>query len=109
MTDPLKNMKVLIPMIRKVMPQIIAHDIVGVQPMNLMPPKWKRTASYSEHVPDGYVVVDANKEISVWIEEQALHMWKHGELSKLDILRPGLYDRYIISEELLTWLTLRWS
>lgn len=106
MTDPLKNMKVLIPMIRKVMPQIIAQDIVGVQPMNLMPPKWRRTASYSEHVPDGYVVVDANREISAWIEEQALHMWKHAELQQLT---PGLYDRYIISEELLTWLALRWA
>ena len=106
MTDTLKNIKVLLPMIRKVMPQIIAHDIVGVQPMNLMPPKWKHTASYSEHVPDGYVVIDANREISAWIEEQALHMWKHAELQQLT---PGLYDRYIISEELLTWLALRWA
>jgi hypothetical protein len=106
MTDPLKNIKVLLPMIRKVMPQIIAQDIVGVQPMNMNFPKWRQLSAYSETVPDGYVVVDADREISAWIEEQALHMWKHGELKQL---APGFHDRYIISEELLTWLTLRWS
>jgi hypothetical protein len=110
MSDTLKNMKILLPMIRNLMPKVIAQEIVGVQPMDFpKDPKWKVVTEYVETVPDGYVVVDANKEISVWIEEQALHMWKHGELSKLDILRPGFYDRYIISEELLSWLTLRWS
>ena len=106
MSDTLKNMKILLPMIRKVMPAIIAHDIVGVQPINLTPPKWKPVPVYSEPIPDGYVVIDANREISAWIEEQALHMWKHAELQQLT---PGFFDRYIISEELLAWLTLRWS
>ena len=90
------------------MPKVIAQDIVGVQPMGIEIPKWKSVPVY-EPVPDGYVVIDANREISTWIEEQALYMWKHGELQTLDILRRGFYDRYIISEELLSWLTLRWS
>ena len=102
MTDTLKNMKVLIPMIRKVMPSVIAHDIVGVQPLGKIP-RWGQVHEYSETVPDGYVVIDADREISAWIEEQALHMWKHGNLSSI------FHDRYIISEELLVWLTLRWS
>ena len=54
---------------------------------------------------DGYVVIDANKEISDWIETHPIHMWKHGELKNY----TGFYDRYIISEQLLMWLKLRWS
>ena len=88
------------------MPKVIAQDIVGVQPMGIEIPKWKSVSVYSEPIPDGYVVIDANREISAWIEEQALYMWKHAELQQLT---PGFYDRYIISEELLSWLTLRWS
>lgn len=106
MTDPLKNMNILLPMIRKVMPKIIAQDIVGVQPMNLNPPKWTSITEHNEIIPKGYVVVDVNREVSAWIEEQALCMWKHGELKTV---MAGFYDRYIISEELLSWLILRWA
>jgi hypothetical protein len=106
MTDPLKNPMIMIPMIRKILPKLIAQDIVGVQPMDLTPPKWVTVTNHNETVPEGYVVVDVNREVSHWIEQQALYMWKHGELKAT---RPGFWDRYIISEELLTWLSLRWS
>lgn len=102
MTDP----KLIIPMLRKVLPGIIAQDIVGVQPMNLNPPKWTIITEHNEIIPKGYVVVDANREISYWIEKQELYMWKHGELKTV---MQSFYDRYIISEELLSRLTLRWS
>ena len=49
MTDPLKDMKILLPMIRKVMPTVIAQEIVGVQPMGPIV-KWERASNYS-HLP----------------------------------------------------------
>ena len=52
MTDTLKNMKILLPMIRNLMPKVIAQDIVGVQPMGIEIPKWKSVPVY-EPVPDG--------------------------------------------------------
>ena len=106
MTDPLKDPKIMIPMIRKVLPKLIAQDIVGVQPMDLNPPKWVTVANHNETVPDGYVVIDVNREVSYWIEQQAIYMWKHGELKAIS---SAFWDRYIISEELLTWLSVRWS
>ena len=106
MTDPLKDMKILIPMIRKLHPQIVAQDIVGVQPMNLAPPKWERARDNPRlPIPDGYIHINVNREIAQWIESQPLHQWKHGELGRL----AGFYDSFIVSEELLAWLILRWS
>ena len=106
MTDTLKNMKILLPMIRKVMPSVIAQDIVGVQPMDLTPPKWERASDHSHlAIPDGYIHINVNREIAQWIEEQPLDQWKHGELGRL----AGFYDSFIVSEQLLSWLILRWS
>ena len=102
MTDP----KILIPLIRKHLHTTIAQDIVSVQPMNLIPQtKWQVLTEYNLPLPKGYLTIDVKKEISDWIEQQPLHMWKHGEPGVM----LGYYSRYIISEELLTWLTLRWT
>lgn len=102
--------KVLIPIIRNMMPTLLAEDIVGVQPMSIdLPlkkmPKYREPAEYNERVPQGYLVIDANKEVSQWIEEQPVYHWKHGQLEQL----TGFWDRYIISEKLYTWLKLRWQ
>lgn len=42
----------------------------------------------------------------MWLLEQPVHMWKHAE--EIEDCHM-FYDRYIISEDLLTWMTLRWS
>ncbi len=102
--------KVLIPIIRNMMPTLLAEDIVGVQPMSIdLPlkkmPKYREPAEYNEQVPRGYLVIDVDREISQWIEEQPIYHWKHGELTNV----PGFWDRYIISEQLFTWLKLRWQ
>ena len=105
MSDTLKNMKILLPMIRKLHPQIVAQDIVGVQPMGEIA-KWERASNYSHlPIPDGYTHINVNREIAQWIEEQPLYQWRHGELGRL----AGFYDSFIVSEELLSWLTLRWA
>ncbi len=46
MTDTLKNIKVLLPMIRQVMPNIMAQQIVGVQPMGAAGMLFNRDQSY---------------------------------------------------------------
>jgi hypothetical protein len=55
--------------------------------------------------PKGYLTVDVDFEISKWIEEQPLYMWKHGDVPAYAANK----DRYTISEELYTWLTVRWT
>ena len=105
MTDVLKQAKILIPMIRQLTPQVVAQDIVGVQPMGPIA-KWARARDYSHlPIPDGYIHINVNREIAQWIEEQPLDQWKHGELGRL----AGFYDSFIVSEQLLSWLILRWS
>ena len=117
-----KMKSVLLPVIKNLDPTILANDIVGVQPMTgnvgqafSLNMKKLKTPSYFvieeslddfPHVPDGHVVIDADVIVGPWIEEQPIHMWK-----QVDGYNSGLSarDRYIISEELLTWLHMRWS
>lgn len=99
------NPKILLPIIRKHMPTLIAQNIVGVQPMNLTLPRYQIVSDSNTPVPNGYIKIDVRKEISDWIEQQPIYMWKHGEPGVM----VGFYNRYIISEELLSWLILRWA
>ena len=101
---------ILIPMIRKVMPTVIAQDIVGVQPMTM--PKYldkvlvvDQTIDKLPAPPEGHLTVDVDWEVAKWIESQPIHMWKYGDVPAYSASR----ERYTISEQLYTWLTLRWS
>lgn len=55
-----------------------------------------------KNVPTNHHVVIVNDTIRNWITDQPIHMWKY--IDELDTY----YDYYIISDELLTWLTVRW-
>lgn len=55
--------------------------------------------------PKGYLTVDVTIEVSQWIEQQPLYMWKHGDVPAYS----GAMDRYTISEQLYAWLALRWQ
>lgn len=100
---------ILIPMIRKVLPTIIAQDIVGVQPMVLpkkltyevMEDGWEKTA------PHGHTAIMTNVEIAHWIEKQPAHMWKYIDIEN-DGKTYALNNYFFVSNELLTWLKLRW-
>jgi hypothetical protein len=101
-------------MIRKLMPTMIAHQIVGVQPMtgptgsifNNGIQKFERldidVYGNGIPVPDGYCVVDVNHQVCEWIREQPIHLWK--DIDRVSYLR----DRFVISEGLYTALALRW-
>lgn len=90
------------------MPTLIAQDIVGVQPMtnifNMV--LYKQPAEYVETVPQGFLVLDAMDTVADWIETQSVERWSYGTNSN------GLdfgYRRYIIAEELYTWISVKWS
>lgn len=102
--------KVLIPVIRKHLPTILAEEIAGVQPM--VPPKmlsyevleeeWQKTC------PRGHTAIQTNVEIGHWIEQQPIHMWKYIDLEK-EGRTFALNTYFFVSNELLTWLRMRWQ
>lgn len=112
-----------IPMLRKILPLTIAKDIAGVQPMTAMNSVFTvRNGKVSFHnfiivenqnecvlydTPEcTHYAVDVKPAVETWIKEQPIHMWKHAEeIEDCHIF----YSRYIISEELLSWMTLRWT
>ena len=103
-TSETKNL--LIPMIRKVMPKIIAQDIVGVQPM--IKPKMlpKFIVLDVQDVPDGHYALEVDFEVQHWIAQQPVHMWKYfdgPEDMRID------RHRYLVSEQLYNWMLMRWS
>lgn len=55
--------------------------------------------------PTGDRVVDVGGDISRWIQEQPIHLWKP-EYAR-DI--PVFCDRYTIADELYTLLLLKWA
>ena len=116
--------KVLIPIIRKMMPQTIAQEIAGVQPMT-SPMSQLFTMKYGKVSFENYVMVenqnecvlydtlecihyavDVRPKVEEWLKEQPIHMWKYAEETEDCHLN---YTRFIISEELLSWMTLRWT
>jgi hypothetical protein len=115
--------KNVIPILRKLMPTSIAKDIVGVQPMQVTNPifqmrdgkvafkNYTLARNQNECVlydkPDcTYYAVDVRLSVTEWLEAQPKHMWKYAEETEGCQMAC---TRYIISEELLTWMTLRWG
>jgi hypothetical protein len=103
---------VLIPLIRKVVPSVIAQDIVGVQPMSGLTGQifGANTKAYtivkSSSELAGHMVIDVNHDVSQWIQTMPIHLWKFDNNND-DV--GWLSDRYIISEELYTFLVLKWT
>ncbi len=100
--------KVLIPILRKTLPTLIAQEIVGVQPM--VSPKMLTYEVVDDILFDrpGYTIVFVNIEVGHWIESQPAHMWKYYDIDR-DTEKWAVKSHYVVSDELLTWLKLRWS
>ena len=56
--------KIMIPMIRKILPTVIAQEIVGVQPMNIRPKVPETWQSYLRRLGNGLNGVATNKYIT---------------------------------------------
>jgi hypothetical protein len=98
------------------------ESIAGVQPMTgnvggvftlrpKMLPKYRVIDSFTLMPPNGYLVVEVNFEVARWIEEQPLYMWKpvDGEPTVLVQPTPVMVECFYISDDLYTWMTLRWA
>ena len=111
----LNQPSVILPIIRNVIPDIIAAEICNVQPIpaaNMINPfskKWERIGKYMPT--DDWVYNVRSSEIQVWVEEQPIHMWKFYEATdSLDLPLSALIgENYIFSEEMEAWFQLRWS
>ena len=90
----------LIPIIRKIIPTVVAQDIIGVQPMSSLFEPYKIV---NEKNTDGTVTIDANDVVAAWIWSQPVDAWTSvGSFS-------WPYYRYYITQELLTLLALKWA
>lgn len=112
--------KLTIPMLRKLLPIMVAQDIVGVQPMTNTNPIFQMkdgkvgfknfTLATDQDECGNYdgihYAVDVRMQVAEWVETQPIHMWKPADdMEGCQIT----CSRYIISEELLTWMTLKWG
>lgn len=111
-----------IPLLRKMLPKTIAQEIVGVQPMSMSHvftqkgdkvgfKNYVMARNQNECVlydtPDNtHYAVDIRPVVEEWLREQPIHMWKHAE--ETDDCHMS-FTRFIVNEELLTWMTLRWG
>jgi hypothetical protein len=117
--------KSVLSILRKLMPASVAQDIVGVQPMNthtmhgIFTMKDGKVAfkhftlatNQNECVlydtPERtHYAVDVRLPMTEWLENQPKHMWKYAD--ETDDCHLAC-TRYIVCEELLTWMTLKWG
>ena len=117
----MKKNNVLFPLIRKILPNVIAQDIAGVQPMtgptgNVFKMNWgsvgfkpfvivenqNECALYSGN----HIAVDVKPKVSEWIQEQSPDLWKWAEETEDCHIS---FTRYIIDEKLFTMMSLKWG
>lgn len=101
---------------RQFMPSVIAQDIIGVQPIdttmiNPFTKKWERVGM--DMPTDKWVYNIRSQEIRTWIEEQAIHMWKHYDIPSDSFSYVSgnviVGDNYIFTNEMEAWFQLRWG
>ena len=63
---------------------------------------WEKTC------PPGHSAIMTNIHVAAWIEQQPVHMWKYIDLESKG-KTYALGSHFFVSDELLTWLKLRWS
>lgn len=98
-----------------IMPNILAQNILGVQPMaNMINPlskKWEKIGM--DMSADKWVYSIRTEEIRNWIEDQPIHMWKHYDIPEASIkdvsINAFIGKNYIFTEEMEAWFQLRWS
>jgi len=61
------------------------------------------------HLPTNQRVYAVRRDVADWVEEQAPHMWKPYEPDPDSALRLYTLPYYLLNEELLVWMELRWG
>lgn len=112
-TSELNKSAITLPIIKNLTPDIIARDIVSVQPMtgiNLTRSKWERVGM--DLSTDRWVYNIRSQAIRSWIEEQPPYMWKFYDIDVYNLDLPAsviLGSNYVFTKEMETWFQLRWS
>ena len=104
--------KLMLNTIRRVMPNVIANEIIGVQPMTDVSRFIKKWEKIGMDIPtDTWVYNIRSHEIRDWVEEQPVHMWKFYDLTdtKLDFSLSTLGQNYVFTKEMEVWFELRWG
>lgn len=61
-----------------------------------------------DNVPQGHRVIMTNVPIGLWIESQPCHMWRFLDMPQ-DRGAWQISNHYVVSDQLLAWLRLRWE
>jgi hypothetical protein len=101
----------VIAMLRKFIPKTIAQEIAGVQPMSVQPKFLTYqvlTEGWEKVCPTGHTAIKTNIQIAAWIEQQPVHMWKYIDLES-NGKTYAIGSHFFVSDQLLTWLKMRWE
>ena len=80
----------------------VENGQVGFKPY-LIIENQNETVLYSNH---NCIAIDVSPNVEQWVLTQPPHMWKYAEETE------GCHyamTRLLVNEELLTWMTLRWT
>lgn len=69
----------------------------------------KGWAMVGTHCPTNQRVYAVRRDIAPWVEVQAPHLWKHYDPDDDSVLKLYTLPYYLLSEELLAWMELKWG
>ena len=79
----------------------LKDGLIGFKPY-LIIENQNETVLYSHNC----IAVDVRPEVELWLFTQPPHLWKYAE--ETDDCHVAM-TRFLVNEELLTWMTLRWT
>lgn len=116
MTDTPKFDPILLPVLRNVIPNLIAQELCSVQPMttNMINPFTKKWDRIGMDMPTNKCVFNIlSQEIREWIEKQPAHMWTFYDIP-IESMKGVSFNsligqNYLFTDEMESWFLLRWS
>jgi hypothetical protein len=79
----------------------VENGQVGFKPY-LIIENQNETVLYSHNC----IAIDVRPSVELWVLEQPPHLWKYAD--ETDGCHFGM-TRFLVNEELMTWMTLRWG
>lgn len=103
--------RIILPIIRKVLPTLIAHEIVGAQPM--LPATNIKLLETGKVAGATWYTVSLSRAASVWVREEyesyENRWWKHLEIGDVRADAGQYYNVYDVHEKFYTIMQLRWT
>ena len=102
---------IILPIIRKVMPVLVAHEIAGAYPM--LPATNIKLLETSQVSGATWYTVSLSRAASVWVREEypsyESKWWKHLEMGCERFPSLEQFNVYDVHEKFYTIMQLRWS